>query len=64
MDERREIAARIMAGFAACPGVSQQNPGQAATWAVQWADALIAELDRVPPTVWPDGKPDDEPTPY
>ena len=44
MTYREHVAALVMAGFAAKHGLNVVNRDDSATTAVQWADALIAEL--------------------
>ena len=52
---REEIAARIMAGFAAHEGVNSNETlrDNIAKTAVEWTDALIAELARTEPETKP-----------
>jgi hypothetical protein len=45
---REQIATQVLGGFAALPewGMATDSPALAAEAAVEWADALIAELDK------------------
>lgn len=43
---RAELAARMMAGFAACPSEGGGTIEGSAQYAVRWADALIEELNK------------------
>jgi hypothetical protein len=46
---RTELAARMMAGFAACSYIGAGTIEDYAEYAVRWADALIIELNKPTP---------------